>query len=340
MIDPTACFRCRAGRRGLGCGLLLVTAAALFWATAAAQERPEARYDCSWITPAASQCPPADDALAGLSAAADLHEAASHFGPDEATWSKMLAAVTRARGEFGRERLSFRERVVAQNAALRIAVVVASYSAGAETDLTRRLLRESAGLIAWLALPADRLEYAETFGDLAQWFGPDAAPQELRVGDGRFVLHEAVHVSTRAFRMVRVGDRHFIFSQLVAIDDRWRPHVTTVIGDMEMRNEEEAAMPACIAEFDAAAARCGAPAGLRALDRLPISHVGGYVRVDESGRANCNQCHIGGQVLGQEIRELTAAEIAAELRLRQTRLLSELDGLLVPVRAAAAADPE
>lgn len=311
-------------------------AASTFAMGASAQERPEARYDCGWVAPAQLQCAPADDALAELSAAAGAHEMSSHFGPDEATWSKMLAAVRRARGELERERLTLHERIVAQNAALRIAVVVAGERAGAATDLTGRLLRESAGLIAWLALPADRLEYSQAYGELAQWFGSEAAPREQRVGDGSFILHEAAYVLTRAFRMVRVGDRHFIFSQLVAIDDQWRPQVTPVVGDMEVRNEEGPEMSACIAEFDAAASRCGAPAGLRALERLPISHVGGYVRIDESGTANCTQCHIGGQVLGQAIRDLPAAAVAAELRLRQTRLLSELERLLAPVRAAAA----
>lgn len=315
---------------------LVVAAAAMSGADAGAQERPQARYDCSWIAPASLQCAAADDALAGLAPAADLHEAASHFGPDEATWSQMLAAVRRARAELDRERLSFRERVVVQNAALRIAVVVASYSASVETELTRRLLRESAGLIVWLALPADRLEYSVAYGELAQWFEPTAIVREVHTGGDAFVFHEAIHLFTRAFRMVRVGRRHFIFSQLAAIDDQWRPHVTPVVGDLEMRNEEGLEMSACIAEFDAAASRCGAPAGLRALERLPISHVGGYVRIDESGTANCTQCHIGGQVLGQAIRDLPAAAVAAELRLRQTRLLSELERLLAPVRAAAA----
>jgi hypothetical protein len=148
-----------------------------------------------------------------------------------------------------------------------------------------------------------------------------------------------VYFHTRAFRMLRVGDRHFIFSQLVVIDSAWRPRVTAVIGDIEMRRDLESGQRACIAEFDPGWARCGAPSGLRALDTLPIAHLGGYVEVDAAGRGNCVSCHGGGQVLGRTMLDLPPADVAADLTRRRGQLLQALEEQLAPIRAAAGASP-
>jgi hypothetical protein len=135
--------------------------------------------------------------------------------------------------------------------------------------------------------------------------------------------------------MVRVGEDHFIFSQLVAIDSAWRPHVTPVVGDIEMRRDAGASPSACVVEFDPAWARCGAPAGLRAIDRLPMSHLSGYVEAGADGRANCLSCHRGGRVLGRTLLALPAEEIEEHLARRRVQLLTRLAAELAPIRAAA-----
>src|SRR5262245_13863015 len=95
---------------------------------AAPAQTPTSIYDCSWIAPAApATCAPSHDAIAGLLHAADAYQMASHVGPTEATWAQMLAAVRRARATLDPDHLAFPERVVAQNAALRIARTVANY---------------------------------------------------------------------------------------------------------------------------------------------------------------------------------------------------------------------
>src|SRR5262245_55724075 len=116
----------------IGTGALAAVASLVVHAAgAAAQEAPPTlTYDCAWVAAAAPiRCEPGDDALAGLLRASEADRLASHFGPDEAAWREVLAALRRARADLDPERLPFRERVVAQNAALRIARTVANYGA-------------------------------------------------------------------------------------------------------------------------------------------------------------------------------------------------------------------
>jgi hypothetical protein len=283
-----------------------------------------------------AECPEGDDPISELARAVDAHPVSSHFGPDEATWRRMLAAVNRARATLDPARLPQRERIVAQNIALRIARRVAS-EASDDADLTQELFRESSQLVAWLALGPDHLHEGDADAAIVRWLGPQAMWIEERLRDDPPLFHEAIYFHSRAFRMVRVGDRHFIFSQLVAIDTSWRPHVTPIIGDIEMRSDGD--QRACIAEFDAPSARCGAPAGLRALDRPPISHLGGYVEVDADGRANCLSCHAPGQVLGRVILDLAPVEAADHLARRRRALLAILQEHLAPIRSAAGGSP-
>jgi len=300
-------------------------------------QMPTSTYDCRWILPTEpATCPPTDDAVTELVRAADAYQMASHFGPTEATWAQMLAAVRRARATLDPDLLTFRERVVAQNAGLRIARTVANHG---EWAATPALLRESGGLIAWLAYDPARFGDSDADDEIAGWFGPRETWIEERREDDPGLFHEQVYFRTRAFRMLRVGDRHFIFSQLVAIDSAWRPHVTPVIGDVEMRRDVERDQRACIAEFDVSWARCGAPAGLRALESLPIAHLGGYVEVDADGRGNCISCHGAGQVLGRAILDLPADDVVAYLARRRGQLLQALEEPLAPIRAAADASP-
>lgn len=304
---------------------------------AASAQIRSSTYDCGWIAPAQpTACASTDDAITALVHAADAYRMASHVGPTEATWAHMLAAVRRARATLVPDSLTFRERVAAQNAGLRIARTTANHGQFAATP---ELLGEAGGLIAWLAYDPVRFDDSDADGEIAAWFGPRETWIEERPEDDSGLFHEQVYFHTRAFRMLRVGDRHFIFSQLVAIDSAWRPHVTPVIGDVEMRRDLERGQRACIAEFDPGWARCGAPAGLRALDTLPIAHLGGYVEVDADGRGNCISCHGAGQVLGRAMLDVPADDVAAYLARRRGKLLQALEEQLAPIRAAAGASP-
>jgi hypothetical protein len=301
-----------------------------------------ATYDCTWVAPAAhGECRPGSGAIAELVRAAEAYEVGNHFGPSEATWRQMLAAITRARSLLDPVRLSLRERIVTQNAALRIARTVAKYATSPASGLKQTLWREASRMIAWLALEPGQLSTKDADEELDHWLGPRPMWIEERV-DGNAdaaLFHESVYLHTRAFRTVRVGDRHFIFSQLVAIDTSSRPHDTPVIGDIEIRSDTDAGQRACIAKFDAASAHCGAPAGLRVLDRLPIRHLGGYVTVDAHGRANCPTCHRRGHAFGRAILDLAPVDMDGYLTRRRASFLTLLEQHLAPIRDAAVNSP-
>jgi hypothetical protein len=109
-------------------GAIAIGAGIVVAGCAAPAQTPTSTYDCRWIALAVpADCAPSNDAIAELLHAADAYQMASHVGPTEATWAQMLAAVRRARATLDPDRLAFRERVVAQNAALRIARTVANY---------------------------------------------------------------------------------------------------------------------------------------------------------------------------------------------------------------------
>jgi hypothetical protein len=313
-------------------GLLLV----VHNTAAPAQEASaNATYDCGRFAPAAQgECRPGNGVIAELVRAADEFRR-NDLHPSEATRRQMvLAAINSARSTIDPGRLSLRERIVTQNAALRIARTVAT-SAWPRSRLERELLREASRMVAWLALEPGQLPTEGPDDELDYWLGPRSMGIEERVDPaGPALAHEEVHRYTRAFRMVRVGDRRFLFSQLVAIDTSWRPHVTLVIGDIEMRSDTDAGQRACIAKFDVALARCGAPSGLRVLDP-PIHHLF-FVSVDAAGRANCHVCHRQGRAVGRAVVDLAPADVERHLRQRRTSLLTLLRKHLPPIRRAAA----
>jgi hypothetical protein len=151
--------------------------------------------------------------------------------------------------------------------------------------------------------------------------------------DGSHLFHEGVYSYTRSFRMVRVGNRHFIFSQLIAIDPRWHPHVTPVVGEIEMRSIGDSTQHVCIAKFDLQFGPCGTQSGLRAVEQLPIRHLGGYIRVDAAGGANCFVCHRDEGVSGRRVLDLAPAEATAYAAQRRDASLQQLEPLLARLRA-------
>ncbi len=321
--------------------ILLCAGAFLAWPSQSRAQGtlPGPAYDCRWAAPAApARCERVNDAapvLVALIEASEAFKIGLHFDATRAKWLHMAATVRDARATLAPARLEFRERVVAQNVALQMALKASFYGLQRDSDARGELVREAAALIALLALPPERLRDADADAGLDAWLGPRAAWIEQRIqGDPR-IFHEFVNLSTRSFRIVHAGGRRFIFSQLVAIDMEWRPHVTSVIGDIEMRRGLGRDEPACIAEFDPRLSLCDANAGLAAIGRRPIVHLGGYVRVDENGRANCLSCHLDSSgPLGLHLEPLAADTVDGYLRRHRARLIATLTDHIAPIRAA------
>jgi hypothetical protein len=301
-------------------------------------------YDCRSIAPAQpSECQPGGGVISELLHAADAYEFGSHLPPGDNHWRRMLTALNHVKTAVDPDQLSLRERVATQNAALRIALLATVRATDRDDPaLVRSLLQESSGIVAAFALAADQLPTGDAADEIASWLGPSGMRIEERLRGDDVLFHEAVYWFTRTFRMVRIGDRRSIFSQLVTIDTMWHPHVTPIVGEIEIRTSIDSKQRACIAKLDLELGRCGARLGLRPLDDLPIRHLGGYVRVDAAGGANCIECHSGrGPFLNSlaarlgagGVIDLESAEVAPYLTQHNNSTLQQLEGFLAQLRS-------
>jgi hypothetical protein len=189
-------------------------------------------------------------------------------------------------------------------------------------------------LVRKLALPADKLQALgdDPSGELELFLGPSPRwiyRKTLLVP----LLHEQSVQLTRAFTPVHVGPVRAMFSQLVAIDTEFRPHLTGIVGQVELREGQGRLSPACVLELDLDALKWGV-AGLRpmAYDELTPSM---FIQPEGHGEVGCACCHSYDGASAPPAQpevfrptSLTDAETADELARRRTALLSQLHDLL------------
>jgi hypothetical protein len=199
-----------------------------------------------------------------------------------------LAAV-RAAAAYDWSREPTAERIVGQNAALRLALC-------AQGSATAELRRESIRVVQKMALPASELTAMGTDAapEVRAWLGDPSGWQDLR-SSFKTPLHELGYARTKSVRPVIVGDMLANVGQLVAIDTEWKPHITPLVGSLEIRRPYKGEnVTVCAASLDVGWLRCGAPAGLRtfapeseSLDpQAPV-----MFRTDQA-RIPCRGCHL------------------------------------------------
>jgi hypothetical protein len=195
---------------------------------------------------------------------------------------------------------------VAQNAALRIGV---RSLGGRESDGRNDVTLACARLVARLAQPGSTLA---ALGDAPTpqvdvWLGP----REMWLDKRPFMrplMHDGVFAYTMAFRPLQVGRVRAMMGQLVALDTDGLAHVTPLVGKVELRRGRAHVAPACVLVRDPRRARCGIPAGLRAvasLDHLPKNT---FFRRVAPGRVGCESCHAGGSPFNLELFDAGNAE--------------------------------
>jgi hypothetical protein len=251
-------------------------------------------FDCRPFAPAppvaACRAAPPPGAVALWAAAAQLPAYLAAHDPPDARWRELAAAIAGAPHGAAARALPVTTRIALDNAALRIAV----YAEPDHADLARAALalaRAVAPTAAELRALGD-----EPAPDVARWIAPRSrwqlrdlrgplAAQEL---PARF--HEDVNQDLVAFLPILAGPRRALIAQLVAIDRDGEPHLTPVVGGLELRAGPAVDAAACVAELDLAAAACGAPAGLAAIDpaRHPVTH---FFTSPAHGRVGCPSCH-------------------------------------------------
>jgi hypothetical protein len=235
--------------------------------------------------------------------------------------------AVRAAAAYDWSREPAAERIVGQNAALRLALC-------AQGDATAELRRESIQVVQKMALPAAELTAMGTdpVPEVRAWLGDPASWQDLR-SRNKVPMHELGYARTKAVRALVVGDMLANVGQLVAIDTEWKPHITPLVGSLEIRrpfNGENVTV--CAASLDVGWLRCGAPAGLRtfapeseSLDpQAPV-----MFRTDQA-RIPCRGCHLGSG--RPKSMEVSSEEGRLEVQNRRASLLTDVTERLDAVR--------
>ncbi len=255
----------------------------LIWIALIAGASPEeVPYDCSFVRVEASRCAPSPKWIAELD-----HLGAIFIGNGGEPEEEICRGLNMALAEALSAELSTLtaiERVVAQNGALRAfgPRSCEAWTPGMSVKAARAVMR--------LALPAKAIEElgSEPWADVDAMIGKRATWVERQTKhEGLF--HDTAEFFTQAFRPVRSGSIRAVMSQLVAIDDAGRTHVTPAIGRVEMREGMALDGRACVAKLDASRLRCRS-GRVRPLaeEQLPNNQ---FVQRIAPGKVGCNQCH-------------------------------------------------
>ncbi len=193
--------------------------------------------------------------------------------------------------------LTAEERILTQNLAVRVAIskgcadadtggrVHANHGA-APRALAVRVVRRHALSAAKL-----RVLGSKPMPDLDRFVGPRAKWRELK-SRSIPLEHDQMEAFTRAFRPIRSGDTRAIFSQLLALDTSWTPHVTPLVGRVELRSGLAEDAPACVAKLVPARLRC--EVGRLEAVHAPTpdaKHVRSIFMNFVLDRVRCNECH-------------------------------------------------
>lgn len=185
--------------------------------------------------------------------------------------------------------LTKQERLFAQNLAMR---VVASRGCKRKKDDQRMKVR-AAKLAAKLAFSKSAIERlgGQPMSEAEWWLGPKSGWRPLRSRNVP-LFHEAVEAFTRRFTPIHTKQKRAIFSQLIAFDKKFRPHLTSLIGRIEMRNGHGPNDEACVVHLSAARLRCQTQRLLPVEMAHPAEAFSGthFLRF-ALNTVQCNACH-------------------------------------------------
>ncbi len=173
------------------------------------------------------------------------------------------------------DELSARDRILIQAVAL-----------GAARGDDRRAMTAK-NLARRVALDASSLGElgSDPRSELEPWIGSAEGWLERRGPScGPLGAHDGAYGGALAFRTIRSGDLRVLFAQVVALDRELVPHVTPVVGLVELRTGMRADSPACVLEASA-----GGLAAL-AFEELPASP---FIRLEANQKVGCSGCHTG-----------------------------------------------
>ncbi len=223
-------------------------------------------------------------------------------------WRRMALAAVASVAVLEPSELSVAERLIAQNAALRVGICGPierdpSIPGPPVPASARSLAVAVARLVQRLALPHESLRAIgeEPGHEIDRWLGD---PRD-RI-DRKAVLvplfHERGYGFTRMFRILEVRDSGANFSRLLAVDKDWRPHITPIIGEVEIRRPfRTRAQGQLVFELDVAQAGCAPKGALRPVDPQQLHGRSDFIFPAGPNRLGCNTCHSRGPIWTEDL---------------------------------------
>ncbi len=238
---------------------------------------PGVALDCSGLGQNhKAKCSKSPDWLVDLHSVGNRLMEPRHKRPEKAVCDRARAALAKAAAAT---QLSVAGRVVA----LRV-------FANAEGCQDTKLKTAAARVVSATRPTPRELEAlgGKPFVDLEAYVGPTSAWQQRRTRNVP-LFHEQSEQATRAFRPLATDKARAIFGQLVAIDTAWQPHITSLVGRVEIRRSHAEDASACVAHLNVTRLDCssGRLEPLRSVENLPISH---FLAKREAG-LSCRDCH-------------------------------------------------
>ena len=226
-------------------------------------------YSCEPLGEMGAPAAPAHALTGALLVAAPIASFGRVSAPDR------VASLLRDAEREPLEAFSSRDRILIQASALRV------------WRSERELASTAAAVVKRMALDARALAElgSDPRSELEPWLGSAEGWVERKGPScGPLGAHDAAFAGALAFRTVRAGAKRVLFAQVVALDSDLRPHVTPVVGLIELRSGMQADAPACVLE--------ATPAGLATVP-FDALHASPFVIPEAGESVGCNNCHNG-----------------------------------------------
>jgi len=258
--------------------------------SAAASARParplrELVYDCSGLGAKLAACSSSPATGGALIEAARWVSGAAiscSMVPRAADWQKRVNAALGAVSVPELSKRSPLERVLVQNAALRIAICSKDSSPPEEG---RRIKARARKLVQELApTPAELGALSGTSkAQLLPWLG-DGESWKIRTGPTR--IHATAEGFTLLHERLGRGDDFMNAARLIGVDKDGRPRVLDVVGRLSVLRYGTSKVAVCLADTRPTNAGCGAPGVLH-----PMAPELGAQLIRGSGGPPCWGCH-------------------------------------------------
>jgi len=255
-----------------------------------------------WFRPIPDTCHKEKDAASRLVRASNAYPISATpcvgFVPTS-EWRDDVRSALKAVLADPPDSLSLGERVLTQNAALRIALCAMDPAAEEAPSKASSLGKAAIAVVKHLALGADEVALvAPTSAEALPFLRGEPEIRETALKNFP-IPHEAGPAFTHFPRLFKVQSYAVNVAHAVILDGGGTAHVTSVVDRVAVRALAPGVPRVCLAEAEPSYLRCGVPAGL-----APIAAFGQPPLAGSTEVANgipCGGCHTRPEHLGSEL---------------------------------------